>query len=45
MCRYDLVRAAKKAGDADGAKTIYQQLVETPLRIPEGVYIKTHPLK
>jgi Flp pilus assembly protein TadD len=45
MCRYDLVRAAKKAGDADGAKTIYQQLVETPLRIPEGVYIKSHPLK
>jgi tetratricopeptide (TPR) repeat protein len=45
MCRYDLVRAAKKAGDADGAKTIYQQLVETPQRIPEGVYIKTHPLK
>jgi tetratricopeptide (TPR) repeat protein len=45
MCRYDLVRAAKKAGDTDGAKTIYQQLVETPQRIPEGVYIKTHPLK
>lgn len=45
MCRYDLVRAAKKAGDADGAKTMYQQLVETPQRIPEGVYIKTHPLK
>jgi Flp pilus assembly protein TadD len=45
MCRYDLVRAAQKAGDADGAKTMYQQLVETPQRIPEGVYIKTHPLK